>query len=321
MNVENTVIWRFYPPYRLAHVKTPAPISDTVQQYCQEKTYTPTSMAHYAYLYLPETVQWRIRVLYAFWHEISHILYNSSDAAVARLKLGWWQQEISKLYAISGQAEATMANLHPLAQALLPIVKEQALAERYFTYLIDSIEMDLRHHRYLDEHSFKQFLTLQYGAFAALVVQCLMPVTDLRPKHIRFAQALGLAMGYADKVCHLGNDAAQGRLYLPLDSLRDSGLTATNILNAQVSPALQQWLSAQQTQAKAAFQAAFAELPYATHQADYQRLRPCLIQAQLRWQRLCQVRADRIFQGPPQLSPLRKLSTATWQWWRPRPCC
>ncbi|NOL50257.1 squalene/phytoene synthase family protein [Pelistega europaea] len=271
------------------------------QQYRQEKTYKEGSSAHYAYLFVPEDKKQVIQTLYAFLREVTDILYVASDSSIARIKLAWWKAEIDRLFAHQPE--------HPISQALVEPIQQYGLAKQYFQYIIESVEMDLNHNRYVDWSSLKKFCTMQSGAFACLIAQVLAGTHE---STLRFAQHLGVAIQYTHLLRQVGQDAAQGRIYLPMDFLREHNLKAADILNGKHTPEFKQCMQAQMTFAHQLFQEAFMHLDASQRKA----LRPCLIKANLSLKLLHSLSQKdwQVFDHSISLPPLRKLFTATKVW-------
>ncbi len=83
-----------------------------------------------------------ITALYAFCREVDDVVDEVSDPDVARLKLAWWRNEVAAIYAGTPQ--------HPVARALVPVVREFALPQAQLQTVIDGMAMDLEHTRYVD---------------------------------------------------------------------------------------------------------------------------------------------------------------------------
>lgn len=280
-------------------------MSDTPSsQYRQEKSYKHGSSAYYAYLFVSEDQRTVIEHLYAFLHEVTDILYITSDSSVARIKLAWWKEEIDRLF--TGKPD------HPISQALVQPVKTYGLSQQYFLYIIESVEMDLSHNRYLDWTSLKNFCTMQSGAFACLISQVL---TTTSAPNIRFAQQMGIAVQFANLLRKLGEDAAQGRIYLPMDFLREHQLKAADILNGKYSDEFKAFMQAQGKRAYELFDEAFNHFRQLDKQSQ-KALRPCIIRAKLSLKLLKAIEKDqwRVLDKGISLAPLSKLMTAAKVW-------
>ncbi|NEN76195.1 squalene/phytoene synthase family protein [Pelistega sp. NLN82] len=270
-------------------------------QYCQEKTYPVGSSAYYAYLFVPEKQKETIQILYAFFNEVTQILYTASDSTVARAKIEWWKNEIHQLF--QGKPE------HPISQALVEPIKQYQLSQQFFTYIIESVEMDLTHNRYLDWVSLKKFCTMQTGAFTCLITQVLTTTTE---DNIRFAQHIGVALHFASFLQNMGADAQQGRIYIPMDFLRQHNAIAADILNGQHTEAFQSLMQAQYLFVKDLFKEGLTYLSPNQRKA----LRPILIQINLSLKLLATLSKDnwQVLDKSMSLAPISQLFIATKTW-------
>ena len=82
----------------------------TPHEYCQQKAVSSGSSFYYSFLFLPEDRRRAITALYAFCREVDDVVDETSDAGIARTKLGWWREEIARVYRGGAQ--------HPVARAL-----------------------------------------------------------------------------------------------------------------------------------------------------------------------------------------------------------
>ncbi len=114
----------------------------TPEQYCQDKAAKSGSSFYYSFLFLPPERRRAITALYAFCREVDDVVDECAEAEVARTKLAWWRKEIGGTFAGSAQ--------HPVAQALIPVVRVFNLPQNHFQDIIDGMEMDLSYNRYPD---------------------------------------------------------------------------------------------------------------------------------------------------------------------------
>lgn len=73
-------------------------ISDTAHNYCINKAIPDGSNLYYATIFESAKNKTIIISLHAFLYELSDIIIECSDPGVARIKLGWWQEEIERLF-------------------------------------------------------------------------------------------------------------------------------------------------------------------------------------------------------------------------------
>ena len=194
----------------------------TPEQYCQDKAAKSGSSFYYSFLFLPPERRRAITALYAFCREVDDVVDECTDTELARTKLAWWQKEIDGTF--SGSAQ------HPVAQALIPVVRTFNLPQSHFQDVIDGMEMDLRYNRYPD------FATLQSYCYRVAGVVGLMAAEIFGyrdPATLKYAEHLGTAFQLTNIIRDVGEDARRGRVYLPIDELARFGLSATDIVHLQ----------------------------------------------------------------------------------------
>jgi 15-cis-phytoene synthase len=125
---------------------------------------------------------------------------------------------------------------HPVDRAFARVVRDHALPQAVIDALIEGFAWDASGRRY------QTFEDVQ--AYAARVAGCvgiMMTTVMGRRHHDALARAadLGVAMQLTNIARDVGEDARNGRLYLPLDWLAEAGIDAEQFLAAPVfSPAL-----------------------------------------------------------------------------------
>src|SRR5260221_14773619 len=106
----------------------------TPDQYCQQKAAQSGSSFYYSFLFLPPERRRAITALLAFCSEVGDVVDECTDVGVARVKLAWWRNEVASMYDGSPQ--------HPVAQALVPVVRTFNLPQSRLKEIIDGMEMD-----------------------------------------------------------------------------------------------------------------------------------------------------------------------------------
>jgi 15-cis-phytoene synthase len=273
----------------------------TPEQYCQDKAARSGSSFYYSFLFLPPERRRAITALYAYCREVDDVVDECADADLARTKLAWWRKEIAGTFAGSAQ--------HPVAQALIPVVRVFNLPQRRFQDIIDGMEMDLRYNRYPD------FATLQSYCYRVAGVVGLMAAEIFGyrdPATLTYAENLGTAFQLTNIIRDVGEDARRGRVYLPLDELARHGLSATDVIHLQDSEALQRLIAFQIGRAEEYYRLAFASLP----QEDRKAQRPGLVMAAIYQKVLEEIRNGgcKVLDRRTSLTPMRKLWIA-WRTW------
>ena len=85
----------------------------TPEEYCRNKAAPAGSNLYYSTLYHASDSKRGLHALFAFYHEISGVICQSSDPGAARVTLHWWFEEVGRLF--SGEAR------HPVTQELSQI--------------------------------------------------------------------------------------------------------------------------------------------------------------------------------------------------------
>lgn len=124
----------------------------------------------------------------------------------------------------------------PADRALAKVVRTHAVPRALLEALIEGFEWDAEGRRYADRSALHAYAARVAGTVGAMMA-VLMGVRD--PDAIARACDLGVAMQLTNIARDVGEDARAGRLYLPLDWLREAGIDAEAFLAApRFSPAL-----------------------------------------------------------------------------------
>lgn len=273
----------------------------TPDQYCQEKTAASGSSFYYSFKFLPRDKRRAITALYAFCREVDDVVDECSDENVARTTLAWWRVEVAAIY--SGKPQ------HPVSQALAPIVKQFNLPQEYLLEIIDGMEMDLQHQHYADFKSL-QLYCYRVASVVGLLAAEIFGYCDR--KTLKYAHDLGIAFQLTNIIRDVGEDARRGRIYLPLDELKQFGVTTGDILEAHESPEFHQLMQFQIERAQHFYQQALEQLP----EVDRKSQRTGLIMAAIYRATLEEVAASgcHVLKERVSLTPLRKLWLALKTW-------
>jgi phytoene synthase len=273
----------------------------TPDQYCQDKAAKSGSSFYYSFLFLPPPRRRAITALYAFCREVDDVVDECNDPDLARTKLAWWRKEIAAVF--DGQPQ------HPVAQALVPVVKDFELPRAHFEQIIAGMEMDLSYNRYPD------FPTLQSYCYRVAGVVGLMAAAIFGyrdPATLAYAENLGTAFQLTNIIRDVGEDARRNRVYLPLDELSRFGVSATDVAQLRESDAFRKLMEFQIERAESYYDTALSLLPA----QDRRSQRPGLVMAAIYRTLLREIRADgsRVLNQRTSLTPLRKLWIA-WRTW------
>jgi phytoene synthase len=273
----------------------------TPDQYCQNKTAQSHSSFYYSFRFLSAERRRAITALYAFCREVDDVVDECTDEGVARTTLAWWRGQVAEIY--SGKPQ------HPVALALVPLVKQFNLPQEHLLEIIDGMEMDLNQHQYADFKSL-QLYCYRVASVVGLLAAEIFGYSDR--KTLKYAHDLGIALQLTNIIRDVGEDARRGRIYLPQDELAQFGVHTNDILDARETAGFQQLMQLQIERAQRFYDQALSELPAVDRKAQ----RTGLIMAAIYRATLeevvytgCHVLRERV-----SLPPLRKLWIALRTW-------
>jgi phytoene synthase len=267
--------------------------------YCQDKAAASGSSFYYSFLFLEPVRRQAITALYALCREVDDVVDETEDAQVARAKLAWWRTEVASLY--EGKAS------HPVTQALAISIKNFNLPLERLLEIIDGMEMDLEQNRYLD---FKALHLYCYRVASVVGLLAAEIFGYKNPETLKYAHDLGLAFQLTNIIRDVGEDARRGRIYLPLDDLKQFNVSVSDILNARHSENFVALMNFQADRAEQYYDQALAQLP----KEDRKSQRTGLIMAAIYRTLLKEIRRDGflVLDRRTSLTPLRKLWLAWW---------
>ncbi|MCB2018988.1 MAG: presqualene diphosphate synthase HpnD [Hydrogenophaga sp.] len=280
----------------------------TPQDYAQQKAAASGSSFYYAFLFLPADRRAAITAFYAFCREVDDVVDEVSDPGVAQAKLGWWRQQVAQ--AVQGRAD------HPALQALVPHMAPFGIEARHLLAVIDGCQMDLDQNRYLDFANLQQYCHLVAGVVGEVAAR-IFGQTD--PGTTDYAHRLGLAFQLTNIIRDVGEDAARGRIYLPVNDLQRFDLKAHELLKRGAAPGTEtadfhrRFRALMAFQCKRAFKTydeALALLP----EVDRRAQKPGLMMASIYRTLLKEIAADPllVLTQRVRLTPLRKF----WLAWK-----
>ncbi|MDR2015428.1 MAG: presqualene diphosphate synthase HpnD [Azoarcus sp.] len=273
----------------------------TPHQYCQDKAAASGSSFYYSFLFLDPARRQAITALYAFCREVDDVVDECRDIATAHAKLDWWRQEINRVF------DATPT--HPVGFALQEICGSFGLERERLLDIIDGMAMDLRHMRYADFPALQKYCYHVAGA-VGLLSAAIFGISDSRTPG--YAHDLGIAFQLTNIIRDVGEDARRGRIYLPIDELRQFGVLEADIIAARASENFRNLMAFQAKRADAYYGQALSKLPA----ADRRNQRPGLVMAAIYRALLREIVQGGflVLDRRTSLTPLRKawLAGLTW---------
>ena len=176
----------------------------------------PAGSIHWcAWLYTPVASRPVMAGLFALEAELRSIVAATVDHGVSHLKLQWWKDEIHRL--LGGQPR------HPLTQALWRARPGVLHAWRPLLDTIAGLELELANASYESELELEGYFARAAG-FCRTLAMALEPAREPAPLE-RLGRALGQSVRMVEVIRDLRQDAAVGRVFLPLEWLGEYGIT------------------------------------------------------------------------------------------------
>jgi phytoene synthase len=222
-----------------------------------------------------------------------------SDPSVAQSTLAWWQKEVQQAFA----GHPT----HPVMHALMPHVKVYDIEAHHLLSVIEGCQMDLTQTRYLDFAGLQRYCHLVAGVVGEVAAK-IFGQTDTATT--LYAHKLGLAFQLTNILRDVGEDAMRGRIYLPIDELKQFDVKAQDLMQRQYSDRFTALMKFQAARAHSLYDEAMSLLPA----ADKRTQKPGLMMASIYRTLLREIEADnfQVLHQRVSLTPLRKL----WLAWK-----
>lgn len=272
--------------------------------YCKEKAQASGSSFLAGFRFLSPEQKEAMTVLYAYCRELDDVVDDCSDINIAKATLAWWRNDLAKVFAPEGLPE------HPVHQALSGVVKQFHLPKDELEEVINGMEMDLHHVRY------QNFEDLQYYCYrvAGVVGRLIARILGFdKIKTIEYADKMGLALQLTNIIRDVGEDARNGRIYLPLDELAQFGVSETMILDAVASDEFAKLMDFQVERARSVYREAVALLPA----EDRKRQKAGLVMGGIYYALLNEIARDgaqNVLRYKLRIPSPRKMRIALWIW-------
>lgn len=180
-------------------------------RYCRRLTHRCGPHFSVGFRFLPTSKRNAIYAVYAFCRYADDIVDEKQDQPLESL-LKQWQEELDRCY--------RQKPTHPITVALADALRHYPIPKKGFEGLIEGCRMDLLYNR--------------YPTFGSLMVYCDLVATTIRdlslpvfgyrdPRGIVYGRALSTALQLTNIVRDIGEDLGRGRIYLPLDEIKEAG--------------------------------------------------------------------------------------------------
>ena len=265
----------------------------------------PGSSLYHALRSAPPALRPALQLWLQWWHEVSRIPLEVSDAGVAESKLQWWAQEVRD--SLAGQPH------HPLMQAraaLSALPEPSAWPEiTLWAQQLEGLIQLVHQTRWLDDATLQRHNRMSTGA-ALEGAACILGASSASARSA--ACLLGMGLRQSHQVARLGLDARLGWVNVSIDVLQTHDVKAHQLSKPDANQAPAGWPGLLQhliEQARASIEQGLSAIQ-ALPDAEVRALLPLRVVAHIHLTQLQEIagKGDRILHERVLLTPLRK-------WW------
>jgi squalene synthase HpnC len=174
---------------------------------------------------LPREVRSQLMAIYGFARLTDDI---GDEAEGDRLALLDWLDDELNL-AAEGRA------IHPVFQRLTPLIRDLNLSLEPFRNLIEANRVDQRVTRYGTYDDLVGYCMLSAAPVGRLVLAVFRVAT---PERTEWSDQVCIALQLVEHLQDIGEDARDGRIYMPLEDLREFGVAEDDLLARSTSDSL-----------------------------------------------------------------------------------
>lgn len=184
------------------------------------------SNLYFALIFLPRAQREAFRDVYRFLRAADDVADSGAPVADVRARLAAWRRELDSVYV--GHPPPA----HEAAAKLAATVVRFNLSRRHFETMLDALEEDVEGRPFATLEELERWCSKMSASLGHLCLEILGV-----PHAEAYAEGLGVALQLANIVRDVDEDAARGRLYLPLDVLAAAGAYPEDVLARRYSAA------------------------------------------------------------------------------------
>jgi len=192
---------------------------------CRSLARRSRSNFYASFVLLPAEKRRAMEALYAFMRRTDDLADNNRPAADRRRALARWREQLSAALAGAPMPQAADDD-DGIGPAILPgvadAVRRFRIPVEHLQAVIDGVEMDVAGRRY---ETFEELQEYCHRVASAVGLACIHVWGFRGPEAFEPARQCGVAMQLTNILRDLGEDARDGRLYLPLEDFRHCGYT------------------------------------------------------------------------------------------------
>lgn len=208
-------------------------------EYCRQVTQRASKTFYWGSVFLPPAKRQAIWAIYAFCRVVDDIVDEAADEKVLRIghlrgsrspaqSIDNWRRALTRLYkqGFAGNDPILLAWDHLLQEYPVPL--EPALE------LLDGVEMDLKQTRYQNFDALRLYCYRVAGTVGLLTSSIFGYEDECALVH---AVDLGIALQLTNILRDVGEDARNGRIYLPLEEMEQFGYRESDLMAGVINEA------------------------------------------------------------------------------------
>lgn len=280
------------------------------------------SNLYFALAFLPRHQREAFRDVYRFLRSADDVVdeAGAAERPAAARALASFSDELSRIYAGAATSAAAVV---PEAARLAAVIRRFGLPRRHFDAILAGIARDLDeratpHADWAALAAYCEAIGSSLGHLSLALFTDGDPAVMDDPAAATYAHDLGLALQLANILRDVGEDAARGRIYLPLEDLARFEVSVDSLLQRRMTPAFARLAAHEHGRIMDLIASARAAL--ATRPALRRRLVVAEIWADVYLAQLdaLAARGWDVFAPGPTLRKRRKLALAVSRWVRTR---
>jgi phytoene synthase len=217
--------------------------------FCRDVTQKSSSNFFSAFKLLGPVQRDALFAVYAFCRFVDDVADDARSRDPQAL-LDLWRGELANVYAGTPTRKVGVA--------LVDAVARFGLERRHFEDILRGVEMDLTARRYLTFEQLEEYCYLVASAVGLLCIE-IFGYSNVAVRG--YAVDLGLAFQLTNILRDVEEDAQRGRIYLPLEDLKQFGVEEDELLAGRYSPKLAALLAFECGRARAFYLRAHGTLP------------------------------------------------------------
>ncbi len=225
-------------------------------QHCQLVAKEQARNFYYAFVTLPLKKRRAIYAAYAFCR-------LCDDIADADMPL---EAKVNELASLQQQLEQSFHNEPngPVFMALRDASDAFSIPVDYYLEVMRGVRMDLTYSRY---QTFDELKSYCYGVASVVGLICIQVFGYKDPSARDYAVDLGLAMQLTNILRDVKEDAQRGRIYLPLEEMKEFGYSEEELFDGAVNPAFLDLMAFQVRRAREYLERGRRLIPLLSHRS------------------------------------------------------